>query len=137
MRRKHLPLKKAAEAEGIDPSTVLYYARPGLRQGRGGDYWATPYDHIRRTLNFVTPKGPVTVTVHDSRVASRIGYYANALRKYARTGRSSVLAPFEGKTFLADGMVYAFITDVKLLATLEDAGVLDFEELYASLPTGE
>jgi hypothetical protein len=133
MRRKRIPLKKAAKAEGIDPSTVLYYARPGLRRGRGGDYWATPYDHIRRTLNFLTLEGTLPVTVNDSRAATQIAEHMNAVRTYLRTGSTWALKRFKGKVFVTSKGILVFITDPAVLDRLADAGELDFDQLYRAV----
>ncbi len=133
MRREDLPLRKAAKAERIDPATVLQYARPGLRRGRGGDYWATPHDNIRRTLNFLTSRGTVPVTVHDSRTATQIAEYMNAVRTYLGTGDTSALARFRGKVFVAPEGIRVFITDPAVLDHLADARELEFEQLYRAM----
>jgi hypothetical protein len=130
MRRKRLPLREAAKFQDIDPSTVLFYARPALRRGRSGDYWATPYDHIRRTLNFLTSEGPVPVTVNDSRTATEIAEHMNAVRKYLSTGYSSALKRFQRKSVMTSQGILPFITDPRVLDRLADAGQLEFEQLY-------
>jgi hypothetical protein len=81
----------------------------------------------------VTPKGTVPVTVRDSRTASRIGEYMNAVRIYVNTGVPSALDRFEGKTFQAGGKTYTFITDPTTLDRLADAGTLAIEGLYQAV----
>jgi hypothetical protein len=131
MRREGIPLSKAARIQGVSPRTVLEFARPALRLGRDGEYWALPYDHIPRTLNFWTSGGTITVTVYDSRTATDIAEYMNAVRKYVRTGDTSGLERFKNKSFVADGRVRRFVTDPDVLDELADAGSLaGIESLY-------
>src|SRR5437016_2016535 len=89
MRRESLSLKTAADTVGIDPRTVLRYVGSALQLEPGGDYHPTPHDRIPRTLHFITPRGPVAVTVRDSRTASRIAEYMNAVRTCIHTGDPS------------------------------------------------
>jgi len=131
MRREGIPLSKAARIQGVSPRTVLEFARPALRLGRDGKYWALPYDHIPRTLNFLTSRGTIPVTVYDSRTATDIAEYMNAVRKYVRTGDTSGLERFKDKSFVADGRVRRFVTDPDVLDELADAGSLaGIESLY-------
>lgn len=82
-------------------------------------------------MNVLTPLGRTTAPVRGSAERHRLGAYEAALRKWrsGAQGAESELATFEGQTVGG----HPLITDVKLLATLEDAGVLDFQELYSSL----
>jgi hypothetical protein len=131
MRREEIPLSSAARIQGIPRRTVLEHARSALRRGGGGDYWALPYDRIRRTLNFLTPRGTVPVTVHDSRTATDIAEHMNAVRKYVRTGDTSELERFKNKSFVTAGRVRRFVTDTDVLDDLADAGSLRaIETLY-------
>jgi hypothetical protein len=137
MRREGLALNAAANAVGIDPKTVLRYVGSALRQkGERGDYHATAYDHIPRTLHFITPGGPLPVTVQDSRIASRIAEYMNAVRTYVHSGESSALESFRGESFEASGTTYRFLTDPETLDRLADAGVLAIEGLYRTVQGG-
>ena len=131
MRREGMSLTEAARIQGISRRTVLENAQSALRRGRGGDYWARPYDHIRRTLNFLTPRGTTAVTVYDSRTATDIAEYMNGVRKYVRTGDTSGLRQFKNKSFVAGGRVRRFVTDPETLDELADAGSLSaIETLY-------
>ena len=134
MRRKKLSLTAAVKAERTSPRTVKRYVRSALRQkGPGERSRPTPHDRIPRTLNVVTPEGTRPVTVRDSRTASRIAQYMNAVRTYSNTGDSSALARFRGKSFQAAGVTYPFITDPAKLDQLADAGVLEIEGLYRAV----
>ncbi len=133
MRRKGLALAMAAKAERTSPRTVKRYVGSTLRQkGPRGRYRPRAYDRIPRTLHVVTPQGTLPVTVRDSRTASRIAQYMNAVRTYVSTGDSSALNRFKGKTFQAGGKTYPFLTDPASLDRLADAGALAIEELYGA-----
>jgi hypothetical protein len=82
-------------------------------------------------MNVLTPLGPVAVPVRGSKARSRLAEYNRALRRWrgAEPGAAAELAVFEGQQI--EG--HTLITDVNLLAMLEDAGQIDFEELYSSL----
>jgi hypothetical protein len=133
--RRGEPLSKAARAEHVKPATVRKYLGSEFRRDGPGKRWK-PTKSDRRTvyMNILTPLGPMTVPVRGSRERSRLGRYNIALRKWRQVepGSDVELAAFEGQTVGG----HTLITDVKLLATLEDFGVLDFEELYASLAGG-
>jgi hypothetical protein len=130
MRRNRLPLKEAAKLRGTTPSAVLADVRPALRRGRNGDYWATPYDHLRRTLNFLTPHGPVPVTVNDSRIATEIAMHMNAVRAYLYDGDPSGLTRFRRKFVRSGRAAYPYITDTQVLDRLADAGEVAIDGLY-------
>lgn len=131
MRRERLPLSEAAQMLRVSERIVLEYARPALRRGRYGEYWARPYDRLRRTLNFLTRRGPIPVTTYDSQTATDIADHMNAVRKYVRTGDTSALEQFKNKSFIADGRVHRFVTDPDALDVLADAGSLaSIENLY-------
>ncbi len=134
MRREGLALKVAAKAEHTSPRTVRRYVGSALRQrGLGERYRPTTHDRIPRALQIVTPRRTVPVTVRDSRTASRIGEYMNAVRMYVN-GDSSALDRFKGKTFQAGGKTYPFITNPSQLDRLADAGDLAIEGLYRAVP---
>jgi hypothetical protein len=131
MRRERMSLTTAVRIQATSRRTVLDYARSGLRRDRHGEYWALPYDHIRRTLNFLTPRGTIPVTVFDSRTATDIAEYMNAVRKYVRTGDTSELERFKDRSFVTAGRVRRFVTDPDVLDELADAGSLSaIESLY-------
>jgi len=72
--------------------------------------------------------------VRGSRERNILGRYNVALRKWRENepGVEAELAKFKGQT--VGGL--PLITDVALLASLEDADAIRFEELYASLVRG-
>lgn len=137
MRRENTSLGPAAKVEEVDPSIVLLYAGSAFKKKRPrGRYRAKPYDRIPRTLNFLTSKGSQALTVRDSRTASRIGEYMNAVRKYLHSGDTSILADFEGRSFRSGGVTHRFITDTRTLDQFADAGGLAIEGLYRAVRGG-
>lgn len=131
MRRKGLALTTAAKAQETDPRTVRRYVGSALRQrALRQRYKPTASDRLARTLNVITPEGTQPVTVRDSRTASRIAEYMNAVRTYVNKGELSALERFRGQSFQAAGVRYTFVTDPNTLELLADAGVLAFEQLY-------
>jgi len=124
-------LSKAAQAEHIKPATVRKYVNKQFRQEGPGKRWVpTKSDRLTMPMNILTPLGRTPAPVRGSRERKRQGQYEVALRKWRSgiPGAEAELAAFDGQTVGG----HPLITDIKLLATLEDAGVLDFEELYSS-----
>ncbi len=133
--RRGESLSQASRTEHIKPATVRKYLSRQFYQDASSKRWKpTKSDRLTAQLNIVTALGVITVPVRGSRQRARLGRYDIALRKWrdSEPGGEAELAAFEGLTVGG----HPLITDVKVLATLEDAGSLDFEELYSSL-TGE
>lgn len=129
--RRGESLSRAARAEHIKPATVKKYLRSQFHQDAPGKpFKATKSDRLTATMTVLTPLGPTAASVRGSRQRMLLGRYDIALRKWRRgePGAEAGLAKFEGKAVGG----HRLITDVKLLAALEDAGALDFEELYSS-----
>ncbi len=122
---------QAAHAVGIKPATVRKYLPNQFHQKAPGKRWTpTKSDRLTALMNILTPQGRIVVPVRSSKERSRQGRYDIALRRWrsSKPGADAELAVFEGQTVGG----HRLITDVKLLAELEDAGQLDFEELYVS-----
>ncbi len=129
MRTKNLSLTEASRQVGIDPATVKRYAGRGLdREGRR--YTPKPFDRLSRTLRVLTPEGQISLPIADSRTASQIGRYWNAVEHYLATGDTSQLERFRGKFFRVNKQAYPFIVDTDLLDDLAAAGELHFDDLY-------
>jgi hypothetical protein len=128
-------LSHAARIEHIKPATARKYLGRHLRQGASGKRWIpSKSDRLTAEMNVLTPLGPITVPVRGSRERLRLGRYTTAVARWRRDkpGAEADIAAFAGQTVSG----YPLITDINLLASLEDAGVLGFEELYASLVRG-
>ena len=81
-------------------------------------------------MNVLTEDGLQPTLVKGFRERARLGRYDNAVRRF-RGGERGALANlllFRGQ-HVGDREL---ITDPNILMTLEEAGVLDFDELYTS-----
>jgi hypothetical protein len=129
--RRGESLSKAAREAGIKPATVRKYLPNQFHQAAIGKPWIpAKSDRLTAQMNVLTPAGPLSVPLRGSRERSLLGRYNIALRRWrsGEPGAEVELATFEGQQVGG----HTLITDVNLLATLEDAGQMDFEQLYSS-----
>ena len=129
--RRGESLSKAARAVGIKPATVRKHLPNQFHQSASGKPWKpVSSDRLSAVMNVVTPSGPIGIPVRGSKERSLLGRYNIALRNWrsGKPGAEADLKAFEGRRVGG----HLLITDPKLLATLEDAGQIDFEELYSS-----
>jgi hypothetical protein len=130
--REKKTLAEAAREFGRSPRTVLRLAGPALIKGSNGRWAAKKHDRLLRVLPLLNHQGLFEVAVRDSRQASVIGKYWNAVDSYHDTGDASGLREFRGKDVIdADGKRVPLLTDLRELDRLGSAGVLSFESLYA------
>jgi hypothetical protein len=132
MRRDRVSLAVASHLEGIKQKTVVRDARGALhRTGPGKPWKVLPEDHLSVAMTVLTRFGPTTVIVRSSRERQLLGRYYIALRAWRAGERGSLAAlmAFRGKTVAG----HTLITDTRLLAQLEEAERLDFENIYVSL----
>lgn len=133
MRREKLSRAEACRLEHIKPATFLRYVGRAVRQDKpGGRYRATAADRFRRDLQIPTALGPARVPIYGSKAASELSKYSNAINRYLRTGDTSRLQLFEGKTIRVGRERIELITDPATLSSLAQAGVLRVDQLYAS-----
>lgn len=129
-RRDHQSPTAAAKAHGTTLKTVLRYGGSTLHKTQPhGRYVVSSYDRLARTLNVLTPHGLQPFTVRDSRTATRIAKYMNAVGADARSNLSA-LKPFEGKSFRTTKGLMPFVTDRHILDQLANADELGIEKLY-------
>jgi len=132
MRREGISVTRAAKENGISRKRVVDLAGSALRKQTNGRYVAKRFDRLLRVLVIPSLKGPVEIAVRDSRTASKIAAYSEAVRKFVQTGDPSALRQFKKlKLKDASGNPIKFLTDTKELTRLGHAGVLSFESLYA------
>jgi hypothetical protein len=132
MQDYHESLSKAARLEGIKPKTFVRYARPALRRSGPGKPWkAIPEDRLPFVMNVLTKFGPMPEIVRSRRERKLIGAYNRAVRMFraGEDGAGAALRVFRGKKVAG----HTLITDIKVLIQLEEAGRLDFDDLYSSL----
>jgi hypothetical protein len=131
MRSDGLSLRKAAKQDGVNPRTVTRLAGRALRRRGNGSYAVSKTDSLLRVLQVPTPNGAQEIATRNSRHASTLGQYWDAVHKYLRTGDTSEVKKFRGKRIKdAQGSEVPLITDLKELNRLGSAGVLSFESLY-------
>lgn len=132
MRAERLSLKKAAKQEGVDPRTVTSLGGRAFRKRANRSYAVTSRDSLLRVVLVPTAEGLQEISLRDSRTASMVGRYSDAVQKYVRTGDDFNLRKFKGKSVKdASGVRVPLVTDLAELDRLASAGVLSFESLYA------
>ncbi len=132
MRTEGVSLHAASREQGVSSKTVQRHAGSALRKTAQGTYKALKSDRLLRVLVIPTPDGLAEIATLDSRAASIVGEYWNAVNLYLATGDDSELARFRGmSTVDADGNAVPLLTDTDELERLGSAGVLSFQSLYA------
>jgi hypothetical protein len=135
MRREKLSLSKATRLEHIKPRTFLRHVGAAVYRGGPGKPWkATTSDSLKARMRVLTPKGAVYAVVSSSRERKRLSQYEFALRQFraAEEGADKELEKFKG---LSVGG-HVLVTDLNQLIQLEEAGKLDFDNLYYSVGGG-
>jgi hypothetical protein len=131
MRTERVSARKTAQKFDLNLRTFLRLARAALRKLRNGRWVAKSRDRLLRVLVIPTRKGLSEIGVRDSRQASLLGKYWNAVERYRDTGDGSALREFRGKCIIdASGKRVPLLTDLHDLDRLGSAGVLSFESLY-------
>ncbi len=131
MRARGVSLRQASREIGVDPRTVVRLGGSALRKRASGRYAAKASDRLLRVLRVPTREGLREIAVRDSRQASQVAEYANAVQRYLQTGDASALRKFRRKRITdATGARVPLLTDLDELDRLGSAGVLSFESLY-------
>jgi excisionase family DNA binding protein len=135
MRRDNVSLAKATRLAHIKPTTFLRYVGSAVyRSGPGKPWKAANADTLKAQMRVLTPTGPVYAVVRNSRERKRLSDYEFALRQFraGEEGADKELEKFRG--LRVGGHV--LVTDLDQLIQLEEAGKLDFDELYFSVGGG-
>ena len=139
MRRSDMNLAQAVREHNrsypdsrISVSAMKKYAKPALVK-RSGRVKAKSYDRQLRVMRVPSPLGAELREVKDSRTASQVAKYENAIKTYLYTGDDSQLRRFRGKYFRSNRIQYRFITDTEILDKLAEFGELQFESIYTQL----
>ena len=115
--------------------TVTKYIEPSLRK-KGGKWIAKEYDRLMRLMRMPTKTGVIEIEVRDSRSATKIANYWNAVREYLRTGETHQLKRFQHEYIQSGKIQYRFVTDPETLEWLADFGEFRFESIYEELSSG-
>ena len=130
MRTHGWSMTRAAREAHTTPRTMQKYLGSVLIRTETGGYAARGYDRLRRPMRFLTKEGTIALEVRDSRTASQIGEYFNAVDRYLTTGRTDDLRQFRGQSIRVGKRTYLFVTDPRTLKRLGAAGEISFEDLY-------
>jgi hypothetical protein len=132
MRRKGYSLSRASNEVGITPNAVIN--NTGALRKVGSRWTVKKHDSLERTMVIFSNGRTYIITVKDSRHASLIGRYHNAVKMYRNTGDVSYLKPFKGKRVKDnDGMWHTLETDPKTIYDIQERTPNEeFIEIYNS-----
>jgi hypothetical protein len=131
MRREGISASVAARRERMKLNTFRERAGRYLyRSGPGKPWRARSEDELAVSMNILTKRGRISEVVRNSRERRLLHRYEFALTRFraGEDGAEEALKAFEGQTVAG----HTLITDTKLLIQLEEAGGLDFDNLYTS-----
>lgn len=131
MRSSQVSRRKAARQYEIPPQIMVRFAGTALRKLRNGRYVARPSDKLLRVLVLPTFEGLQEVATRDSREASTVSKYWNAVHRYLATGDISAIHQFDGKQITdATGAKILLLTNRQELDRQGNAGNFSFESTY-------
>jgi hypothetical protein len=135
MRSDNVSLAEACRDLGVSPDEVLRLARPAFRKLADGQYVAKARDEIFRMLCILSEEGGlVEFPVTDSREASLIGRFWNAVQQYLRRGDPFELNSLRHRTVRdSTGKRSHLLTNLKEIERQAYAGVLRFESIYGAI----
>jgi hypothetical protein len=124
-------LSAAARRVGIAPDTVLRYAGSAFERGPRGRWVARPTDRLVRRMGFLDERGRFPVEPANSKEASKLSRYWDAVEAFVFRGNGGPLRRF-GRMRLRTRQKASlpFLTDLDALERLGRAGELSFEDLY-------
>jgi hypothetical protein len=125
-------LSAAARAVGTTPDAVRRYVGSALTRETSGRYRAKRLDRLYRPMWFLDARGRFVVEPANSREASKLAQYWDALHHYVSSnGDDSRLRRFRHQLLrLRDKTRLPFLTDLDAINYLARAGELSFEDLY-------
>jgi hypothetical protein len=129
--RKGKPLTTASKEQGIKVQDALKHLGNAVYK-RNGKWIATKTDSIERGRWLYSNGKRISVVINNSKDASLISKYLNAVRVALNTGDETKLEPFKNITIKeANGKKYAFETDLKKLYELkEQIEDSEFSQIY-------
>lgn len=124
-RRGSGPLSKLARARGMSPKTVRRAS--GAFRKKGGRWVPTKRDLVERWLKTYEGGYRTEVLVRDSRTATLLSKYANAVGRFLETGDPSGLKEFEGRSYIdSQGKRHTFETDPGAIRAAVERSESDF-----------
>lgn len=119
---------EAARATGTTPEAIRRYASPWLLQRPDGAVRALGGDNMLRRLRWPTERGIILIETADSRVASELGEFWNAVGRYL-AGDRRALQPYAGRAVRVAGRSYRYPAEEQIL-TWARRGEVSFETIY-------
>jgi len=131
VRNNGKSLYKACKEKGVTVKTVLKSTNAFKKVGNR--WTAKEFDRISRIMKISEDDEETSIEINDSRTASLIGRYHNAVKKYLETGNTSELDKFKGKTIKdAQGNTHVFETDTEALDEIHESREdEEFYEIYS------
>ena len=134
MRKRGYSLTKASRIAGTTPDTVRRHT--GAVKKEGSRWAPKSYDTVSREMRINEDGKEVWVRIKDSRHASTIGKYQNAVKLYLNTGDERYLKPFKNKRIRdSDGIYHTLETDPHALHEIQERR--PNEEIYTIYRTSE
>jgi hypothetical protein len=132
MRRKNLSLTQAAQQVKLSPRKALKYIGKALKKIRGR-YHAKQYDTIYRKMHIFEQGKRTTITVTNSKDATRIGQYHSAVGRLVYNQDTNALDEFKDDALIdIDGNKRTFETDPDtVLLILSRIEQYEFFHIYA------
>jgi hypothetical protein len=98
MRKERVSRTEAAKRYRLDPNSL---PKSAVRKRQNGRYAVRARDTLLRVVVIPSEQGLAEVATRDSRQASELGRYSEAVHKYLETGDASALKQFTGR-FVVD-----------------------------------
>jgi hypothetical protein len=132
-RKTKKSLTKISKQNNISPKTVLHHTNAFKKVNRR--WVAKKFDKIPRSMKINENGKKISVEVNDSRHASTIGKYNNAVKEFLNTGNKKKLSEFSKKKIRdSDKNVHSFEIDPDVIIKIEErvqepefVDVYDFE----------
>ena len=130
-RRSKKSVTKLANEHEISLTTVLYNTKGFKKSGRR--WIAKRSDKISRVIKINEKGREVSIEINDSRTASLIGRYHNAVKQFLNTGNKKALKKFRKKKIKdINGKFHSLETNPQSLIEInERIEEPEFYELYA------
>ncbi len=119
---------EAARAVGTTPEAIRRYAGPWLEERSSGAARALPADNMIRRLRWPTEHGIVFLDTADSRVATEVAEFWNAVGRYLEGDRRA-LRPYGDRVLRVGGQRHRYPTEEQILIWAR-RGEVSFETIY-------
>jgi len=131
-RKSRGSLSKISKKNGISSSTVIHNTNAFRKTRRR--WTAKRSDKIPRVIKINEKGREVSIEINDSRTASLIGRYHNAVKQFLNTGNKKALKKFRKKKIKdIHGNLHSFETNpASIIEINERIEEPEFYELYAT-----